>query len=182
MDNSTENVTLLAAFVSDVLKNYQDKKNEYMELFSYADGYDLSNPMNHVPIAVYNDMCYWLESKLGKFNLIKVGRTIGETVYITMLTNKMFADRPSPHEIIRALVVVASNAIHDPKKRGWVILEEADKSILMRKTQTFNTKLQLGLLDGLIRKSGAAGVNVDLVKDVENGAEFDEFLITWVTA
>jgi len=50
----------------------------------------------------------------------------------------------------------------------------------MRKTQTFNTTLQIGLLDGLIRKSGVFGVQVILQKEVKLGAEFDEYMISWM--
>jgi len=60
------------------------------------------------------------------------------------------------------------------------IVSHTDKSILMRKTQTFNTTLQIGLLDGLIRKSGVFGVQVILQKEVKLGAEFDEYMISWM--
>jgi len=44
MDNSTENVTLSAGVINDVLKNYQDKRQEYKELFDIANGYDYTSP------------------------------------------------------------------------------------------------------------------------------------------
>ena len=68
MDKSTDNVTLYAGVISDVLKNYQDKKQEYKELFDLANGFDLSKSTSKVPIRVYIDMCDWIEKNLG--NLI----------------------------------------------------------------------------------------------------------------
>jgi hypothetical protein len=81
---------------------------------------------------------------------------------------------------MKALIITSNIGVQDPKKRGWEIVNSTDKSLLMRKTQTFNTTLQIGLLDGLIRKSGVFGVQVSLSKEVKKGADFDEYLITWM--
>lgn len=180
MDNSTENVTLFAVFINDILENYEDDKDDYQELFEMTKEYDISEAFNKVPIQLYNDMCQWIEDNLGKFNLIKVGRTIGETVYQAFLDNNLINEDTNPQEIVQALKKVADEMIQDPKNRGWEILELEEKSILMKRTQTFNSKLQLGLLDGLVRKTGVFGVKVDYVKSIENGDEFDEYLITWI--
>jgi len=180
MDKSTENVTIYADVVDDVLKNYLDKRNEYKELFDMANGYDISKPTNKIPIQVYLNMCDWIEKKLGKFNLIRIGRNIGESTYETMLSKKMIVGKCPPLEVMKALIITAHLGVQDPKKRGWEIVSSTEKSIIMRKTQNFNTVLQLGLLDGLIRKSGVVGVNVSLDKEISKGAEYDEYLITWL--
>jgi len=180
MDNSTENVTLSAGVINDVLKNYQDKRQEYKELFDIANGYDYTSPTAKIPIVVYIKMCDWIENKLGKFNLIRIGRAIGESTYEMMLSNKMIVGKCAPVEVMKALIITSKIGVQDPKKRGWEILNSTDKSILMRKTQTFNTTLQIGLLDGLIRKSGVFGIQVTLQKEVKRGAEFDEYLISWM--
>lgn len=180
MDKSTENVTIYADVVEDVLKNYQDKKHEYKELFDMANNYDISKPTNKIPIQVYLNMCDWIEKKLGKFNLIRIGRNIGESTYETMLSKKMIVGKCPPLEVMKALIITAQLGVQDPKKRGWEIVSSTEKSIIMRKTQNFNTVLQLGLLDGLIRKSGVVGVNVSLDKEINKGAEYDEYLITWL--
>jgi len=57
MDSSTENVTVPAAVIHDVLKNYQDKKQEYKDLFDIANGFDYSNPSAKIPILIYINMC-----------------------------------------------------------------------------------------------------------------------------
>lgn len=180
MDNSTENVTLSAGVINDVLKNYQDKRIEYKELFDIANGYDYTNQSAKIPITVYLKMCDWIENKLGKFNLMRIGRNIGESTYEMMITNKMITGKPAPVDVMKALIITSNIGVQDPKKRGWEILNSSDKSLLMRKTQTFNTTLQIGLLDGLVRKSGVFGVQVSLSKEVKKGADYDEYLITWM--
>ncbi|MEN7547931.1 hypothetical protein AAG747_08425 [Rapidithrix thailandica] len=180
MNHSTENVTLYALFLSDILKNYENKKEEYPDLFQMVEELDLSEPFNKVPIKVYNEMCAWIEENLGKFNLIRVGRNVGESIYQGMLDSGAITTSTKPLEIMKTLIKMAETMIQDPEKRGWEIAASSEHSIQMRRTQTFNSKLQLGVLDGLIRKAGVGGVKVDLVKDVEAGDEFDEFLISWV--
>ncbi len=179
MDNSTEGVTLYAAFLNDILKIYEDRKAEYIELFDIAKDYDLNDPFNKVPILVYNDMCSWIEVNLGKFNLIKAGRNVGESAFNGMVQNKLLPDNPQPKDIMEALVKVASQMIQDPKGRGWEIVSSTNHSIIMRRTQTFNGKLQLGLLDGLLRKTNVTAVRVNDIKSVDNGAEFDEYEVSW---
>jgi hypothetical protein len=180
MNLSTENVTLYAVFVCDILKHYEDKKEEYHPLFDMADRADLSQPFNKVPIQLYNDMCSWIEKELGKFNLIVVGRKIGETVYQGLTDNGLIKTSATPLQVMEGLIKVANEMIQDPEKRGWEVVKYEKNSITMRRTQTFNRNLQLGLLDGLIRKSGVGGVKVDYSKSIESGAEYDEYLITWV--
>ena len=180
MDQSTENVTLFAVFVNDILKNYEAKKEDYQGLFDLTKGYDLKDPFGKVPIQLYNDLCAWIEKELGKFNLIKVGRNVGETAYGGMVANGLLKEKSTPLQIMEALVVVANEMIQDPKKRGWKVLNSTKNAITMQRTQTFNRQLQLGLLDGLVRKSGATGVKVDFSKSIDTGAEFDEYLITWL--
>lgn len=180
MDKSTDNVTLFAGVINDVLKNYQDKKQEYKELFDLSNGFDLSKSNSKIPISVYIDMCEWIEKRLGKFNLIRIGRNIGESTYDTMLKNNLIVGKCSPFDVMKALIATSQLGVQDPKKRGWEILSNTDKTIVMRKTQNFNSVLQIGLLDGLIRKSGVLGVMVTLHKEEKLGAEFDEYLITWL--
>jgi hypothetical protein len=180
MNLSTKNVTLYAVFVCDILKHYEDKKEQYRPLFDMAGNADLSEPFNKVPIQLYNDMCAWIENELGKFNLIVVGRKIGETAYQGMIDNGLIKKSATPFEIMEGLVKVANEMIQDPEKRGWEVVKCEKSSVTMRKTQTFNRNLQLGLLDGLIRKSGVGGVKVDYSKSIEAGATYDEYLITWI--
>lgn len=178
MNLSIEGVTLNAAFINDVL-NYYDK-DEYKDLYAIADGYDLSSPDNRIPMKVYNDLCNWIEKALGKFNLIRVGRQIGETVYQVFLQYNMINENATPSDIMKALKIAASTMIQDPEGRGWEITTDEPKRIVMRRTQTFNNQMQLGLLDGLARKSQESGIKVDFSKEIQLGDEFDEYEITWL--
>ena len=179
MDHSTENVTLCAVFVSDVLNPYQDRKNDYTDLFKISQTYDLSEPFNQVPMDVYNDTCNWIESNLGKASTKRLGREIGKTVFHNLQEHKMIGAKPHPHEIMLALANVAKQMIQDPKGRGWEIIEKTDTSILMRRTQTFNSTLQFGLLESLMFKSIVFSPEITLAKSVEEDDAYDEYLITW---
>ncbi len=180
MNNSTNGVSLYAAFIQDVLKNYKDSNDDYNKLISFANGYDISQPFNLIPMEVYNNMCNWIEENFGKFNLIRVGRNIGETAYQGMLNNNLFLSDATPTQIMEALVIVASQMIQDKSGRGWKIVEKKANFVVMQRTQTFNSVLQLGLLDGLIRKTGVSGIKVEYIKEVANGDEFDEYKVSWL--
>ncbi len=81
---------------------------------------------------------------------------------------------------MKALKIAASTMIQDPEGRGWEIITDEPKRIVMRRTQTFNKQMQLGLLDGLARKSQASGIKVDFSKEIQLGDEFDEYEMTWL--
>lgn len=180
MDVQINNVTIDAWTISDILKNYQGKESEYKELFDMVKGYDLSRTSNRLPISLYVDMCNWIENKLGKFNLIKIGRNIGESTYRVMIETNLANDSSSPLEIMNALVITTLKGVRDEKKRGWIVLEHADRKIIMRKTQVFNANIQLGMLDYLVRKAKVMGVKVELVAEISKGSEFDDYQITWL--
>lgn len=181
MDNSTDQVTLAAAFVSDILNIYKEKSPQDYEVFAkMTEGLNLSSPMNMVPIKVYNDMCDWIEQQVGQANTRLVGRQVGRTAFEAMKSFKMITEKPTPLEAMKALVTVASTMIKDPKKRGWEIVESGAKHIAMKKTQTFNSTLQFGLLDEIIRKTGVLSPKVEYLKNVKDGDEFDVYKISWL--
>lgn len=181
MDTSTEQVTVAAAFINDVLKIYQEKSRaDYEVLFKMTDGLNLSDQMNFVPMEVYNNMCYWIETEVGQANARLVGRQIGRTAFEAMRSFKMISDKPTPIEVMQALATVASTMIKDPHGRGWEILESSINHIIMKRTQTFNGTLQFGLLDEIIRKTGVIYPKVEYLKSVANGDEFDVYKISWL--
>lgn len=181
MDHSTDDVTIIAETISDVYKIYESKRNAFKNLFKIAEDYDLSDPGAMIPIVVYHDVCDWIEQNLGKFNLMKMGTEVGESAYYMMVKNNMVKGEPTPINLMHALRLSAQKGIQDPKKRGWEVLNSTEDSILMRKTQTFNATIQLGLLKGVIQKSGVEGVRVSFHSEVKQGAEYDEYLIKWRT-
>jgi len=158
---------------------YREKQDYYQALLQMTEGHDLKDPFGKVPISVYNQMCDWVENNIGKVNTKKVGRQIGKTAFEGMVNYKLITDKPTPRQVMDALAVVADQMIQDPKKRGWKIMAATEKSILMRRTQTFNSSLQFGLLETLIYKSGAISPSVEYAKSVAAGDAYDEYLITW---
>lgn len=180
MNNSTEGVTLSSAFVKDIIDLYEGKDSLQQELKKMADGLDLSNPMKFVPIDVYNSMCNWIESQIGQVNTKRLGRKIGATAYSGMLANNLITNDAKPLQMMEGLAKVASMMIKDPEGRGWDILESGPKHIIMRRTQTFNSTLQFGLLDELVRKTKVLSPKVEYLKSVADGDEFDEYKISWI--
>ena len=180
MDNSTDKVTLAAAFLSDILQIYKAKPREdYEHLLKMTEGLNLSSPMNMVPIETYNNMCDWIEQSVGQANARLVGKRIGRTAYEAMKSYKMVHEKSTPLEAMTALQTIANTMIKDPKKRGWEILESTPKYLLMKRTQTFNSTLQFGLLDEIIRKTGVLSPKVEYIKSVRKGDEFDVYKISW---
>ena len=179
MDNSTEGVALLAAFIYDVLKEFEGQESVYPDLFEIVKDIDKNSPYSYVPMSVFNNLCQWVQDNIGADILIKIGTNVGETAYGALIENSLIEDGASPEEIMDGLSIAAGSMIQDPKDRGWELLNEKDKSLIMRKTQTFNSKLQFGVLSGLMKKSGKNGVNVSYAKEVAEGDEFDDYLISW---
>jgi len=179
MDNSEEDVTLLTIFVLDILTAVKDQINN-TEFFEIYQEYDLSNPYEFLPITVYNNMCTWIEQNMEESYIIKIGNNIGESVYASLTENGIISETSTPSVIMDGLIVAASAMIDDPKDRGWETIDSSSTFILMKRTQTFNSKLQFGLLQGLIEKCPTVeNVEVKYVKEVNNGYEFDEYLISW---
>jgi hypothetical protein len=181
MDQSTDNVKIAVAFISDILAIFKEKsQKDYEVLKKMTEGIDFTNPMNMVPMEIYNNMCNWIEKQIGQSNTRLVGRQIGRTAFEAMKNFKMVTDDSTPLEVMKALANVASTMIQDPKKRGWEILESGSKFIVMRRTQTFNSTLQFGLLDEIIRKTKVLSPKVDYVKSIAAGNEFDDYKISWL--
>lgn len=180
MDNSTDGVTVKAYFVVAIIDLYKEKVSIYPILERIISEVDLSNPENMIPIATYNKLCNWIERKLGSSSVKISGKSVGQAAYKGLIDNKMITADDEPIKVMEALVIFASMVINDPKNRGWEIVESKNKSIVMRRTQTFNSALQFGVLEGLLHKcKGIYSPRIELVKEVKNGDEFDEYLLTW---
>lgn len=180
MNNTTEGVTLSSAFIKDILDLYEGKESLQNELKEMATGIDMSSAMKFAPMETYNKMCDWIEQQIGQVNTKRLGRKIGNTAHHGMLANGFITSDATPSQMMNGLAQVAAAMIKDPLKRGWEILENKPKYIIMRRTQTFNSTLQFGLLDELIRKTKVVSPKVEYVKSVANGDEFDEYKISWL--
>jgi len=179
MDDSTENVTILAETFIGVFKIFNDSKLIHKRLYQITEGYDLTDPANKIPIAVFNEMCTWIEKNVGKSSLIKMGIQIGESAFAIMHKGSMI-DNGTPLDLMKSLVLIAKKGIIDPKKRGWEIVEFGENEIIMRRTQTFNSSMQLGVLRGIVQKSDMEFVRVTFHKEISQGADYDEYLIKWL--
>ena len=179
MNQTTEKVTLYATFISDILNIYENKRENYRDLFKIVEGYDLSDPFKPVPFELYNQVCSWIEINLGNYSLIQAGRKIGETAFKLMIQKGLVGKRPSPQEVMQGLIQLVNQVVFDPQNRGWEIIKSEPKQIHLRKTLDFNNKLQEGFLHGLLLKSGVSGIRVTLVKDIQAGDLYDEYLLSW---
>ena len=182
MNHSTKDVTLWAAFILDILREVKKLNYDTSNLEKICEAQDLSSPYNLIPIQVYNDMCTWVEEQLGSKVIIQVGKSVGETVYNTLKENTIIDEHSTPLEIMEALMVAAESMIHDPEGRGWEVMNQGEGFILMRRTQTFNGRLQFGLLEGLVSKVPSVNrIEVGYAQEIAQGAEFDEYLIKWIS-
>lgn len=181
MNHSTENVTLWATFVLDVLREVENLNSlaDTQALKDMVAPYNIEDPFEMLPMQLYNDLCNWVEENMGEAATIRLGFAIGETVYNSLSENSIIDENSTPREIIDGLIIAAESMIDDPENRGWNILESTSNSLIMQRTQTFNSKLQFGLLEGLIQKSEVTEVKVSYLKEVAKGEEFDEYLVTW---
>lgn len=180
MNHSTEGVTLWAAFVQDILKELEHLDISSEKVAHFYSGHNIDSPYNLVPMQVYNNMCQWVEEELGEEAIIQIGKNVGETAHGGLVENGIISDNAFPLEVMEGLTVAASSMIQDPADRGWEIENSGDGFIDMKRTQTFNSKLQFGLLTGLMEKcQGIEGIEVSYVTEVAKGDEFDVYRVTF---
>ena len=64
--------------------------------------------------------------------------------------------------------------------RNAVVHTNKQGQIIMRRTQTFNRIVQLGILSGIMNKSKVPMPRVQFHKEITQGHPYDEYLITWM--
>lgn len=180
MDDSVEDVTLLTGFVFDVLKEYENVRRLCAPAFELARNLDPHQPRARCPITVYNNVCDWIETNVGTASIRNAGRAIGKRAYSSMVDAGKLFD-PKPQEVMEALVWAADTMIHDPKRRGWLILECTERKIIMRRTQTFNCILQEGLLLSLVERTGVLMPSVKHVRCTRIGDPYCEYVVSWLS-
>lgn len=179
MDESSDGVTLMTGFVFDVLTEYQHMRRVCGPAFELAKGLDPSRQDEWCNMSIYNDVCTWIEKNVGASSIRQAGIAIGARISENIVkSNKM--TNPTPIAMMEALKWAASVMIRDPKGRGWEILSHEDGSIRMRRTQTFNCKMQEGLLLSLLDRTGVDGTDVNHHKCTARGDEFCEYHLTWL--
>lgn len=178
MDESTRGVTLNTGFVFDVLREYEDSRRILKPLFDFAADLDPSTPEAVCPIDVYNDACTWIEKNVGESSIRNAGRAIAERIYANITNGGR--NPKTPVEVMQALRYAADTMIQDPKKRGWVIVEDQPGRILMRRTQTFNCIMQEGLLLRLVELTRVTMPAVKHTSCTRRGDAFCEYDLTWL--
>jgi hypothetical protein len=180
LDNSTKGVTLTSGFVFDVLREYEDSRRVLAPLFELAKGLDPRTPEVLCSMDTYNDVCTWIEENVGESSIRNAGRAIADRVYATVTEGGKSSK--TPLEIVQALQWAASTMIHDPKKRGWEIVENSENRIVMRRTQTFNCLLQEGLLIRLLELTRVTMPVVKHERCTRKGDDYCDYALTWMRA
>lgn len=180
MDESTDGVTLYAGFIFDVLAEYESMGQLCAPAFALADGIDPTQPTNQVPMAIYNQICDWIETNLGVASIREAGRAIGGRIFEQMERSGSIGLAAQPVEVLEGLKAAADVMIQDPRGRGWQIVQSDSRSCRLRRTQTFNCMLQEGLLSKLVERSAVASVEVDHVCCSRRGDTFCEYVVKWI--
>ena len=180
MDTRVEGVTLWAGFISDILIHYEEHRAGFAKpLFDMVENVDLSDPTRPVPMTLYNDLCRWVEQRVGPSNTKKLGIAIGNRAYGEMMRRGSFGDKITPLDILTELKKIASVMIQDPHERGWEIVSTQMREIIMRRTQTFNCLLQEGLLRSLVERTGVKAPSIVHESCTRKGHDFCEYRVTW---
>ena len=169
----------MSGFVFDVLSEYQGMRKVCRPAFEMASDLDHQRPDEFVPIAIYNEICGWIEENIGAASIRTAGRAIGERAYAQMAP-AVKDEKVSPLAILRELQRVASLVIRDPKRRGWEIVKHGDDFVRMRRTQTFNCTLQEGLLLSLVERTGVLMPAVNHSRCTRQGDDYCEYAVTWL--
>ena len=180
MDASVDGVTLMSGHVFDVLGAYRSYEKSCPRLFEMAHDLDPLRPEAPCSIALYNDVCRWIERHLGRTSIVQAGRVAGRRLYWQMTRDgKIGSD---PHQMLDDLCRMQGRLVNDPRRRGWEILERGRERVVIRRTQTFNCMLQEGLLASLLEHANVLVPAVRHLRCTRDGAEFCEYEITWSPA
>lgn len=178
MNESTDGVTLYAGFVLDIVGLYDGLGSVADPVREMALGLDPRRPRDVIPIALYNRACEWVESTFGEAGARDAGKRIGERSYKAILERTGKAAL-KPNEVLRELQRSARISIQDTSGRGWEILADGPRRVVLRRTQTFHCLVQEGLLLSLVDRSGAERAKVAQINCTRNGDEFCDYAVSW---
>ncbi|MBI2391396.1 MAG: hypothetical protein HYV09_17530 [Deltaproteobacteria bacterium] len=179
MDESTAGVTLNASLVLTVIEPFRGMERLCAPLFEMVRDIDpASRP--HAPIALYNDVCAWIEDNLGAAHLRAAGASIGRSAFMRLRREGAIAPDAGPTEALAALARAVLVTIQDPKKRGWELLDSTEGRVILRRTQTFNCVMQEGALLEFVRGTAVTMPRVDQLHCTRRGESFCEYEIKWL--
>lgn len=181
MSDINPNTATCSAVILQKLFNQYKDQSEYIanELKKRINGYDISDPSNRIPLKAFNDIISWIEKELGPANLKIIGKMLGDIAYENLKRKNKLKENLSPEQIINQLLFVMEEIVDDPLKCNWRIVEVQNGFARVKKTQTLNSILQIGIIDAFIRRAGVALPSIRLIRDFEQGPLHDEYEIAW---
>lgn len=180
-DKEIEKGTIAATFLLKIMDHYKYKPYLLEPVQNMASALDLSDPMNMIPINIYKDICNWILENTGEINTRILGRELGIAAYHHLITRKMISVYASPIEAVEGLARLSGTMINDPREdQNWAIIKKGEKYMIVRRLKAFNSVMHLGLLESLVKKTGAVLPEVSFVARKEWGQPYDEYLISWI--
>ncbi len=180
MDESTEGVTLWSSFVLTVVEQCRGMERVCAPLFERVKHLDPADPKAPVPIALYNEVCDWIEQNLGAASARGAGTAIGRGAVARMRKTRDLGPDATPVEALHALARTVQVTIQDPKRRGWEILDAVEGNARVRRTQTFNCTVQEGVLLAVVESAGALLPRVEQARCTRRGDPFCEYALRWL--
>jgi hypothetical protein len=179
MDQSTNNVTVNSGFVFVILDQYRGMERVCAPIFEMTRELDRNAPRKPIPIALYNEVCGWIEENLGAASVREVGRAVGGQIVAHMQKTKPIP-HPMPRDVLEELTRAAQVGVQDQRGRGWEMRDAIEGRIIMRRTQTFNCIMQEGLLLALVEHCGVLMPRVEHRACTRHGAEFCDYEVRWL--
>lgn len=180
MDESTEGVTLWGGFVFTVVEQCRGMERVCAPVFERVKHLDPEDPRAPVPIALYNEICDWIEQNLGAASVRGAGTAIGKGYVARLRRERELRIDSTPIDALHALARAVVVTITDPKRRGWEVLDAVDGSARVRRTQTFNCTMQEGVLLAVVESAGALMPRVEQVRCTRKGHEFCDYDVRWL--
>ncbi len=174
------NATCSAGLLHKIVEQYKNTSDHITsELNKRVTKLNISNPLVQISLDLFNEIVEWIERELGPANLKMIGNIMGETAFNELKAKNKIQEKVTPKEAVEKLTLVSQTLIIDPLQRNWKIIEITGTSARVKKSQIFNTTVQIGIIESFIRKAGVVFPRTRLIRDYKRGPAFDEFEITW---
>jgi len=180
MDESTDGVTLHSGFVLKVVEPFRGMERLCGPLFEMVAHIPPEDPEGPVPMALYNEVCAWVEQHLGAASVRAAGQGIGRSIFTRLRHEGSINFDAGPAEAIAALARALLVTIRDPRRRGFEVVEQTDSRVLVRRTQTFNCVMQEGVLLTLVEGTRVVMPRVEQLRCTRRGDAHCEYEVRWL--
>lgn len=126
------------------------------------------------PLSLYLDFCNYLETRLGLYAFLRLGRKLGAVVIATSFPK----DMPSVAEAI-AFINVAHQQFCRPVVGAFEVTEESPGRRVVRYTAPYHCLLQEGIFYEVATRYGAPGATVTQAACRRKGADACRYEITY---